>query len=51
LIADKAPDSQSLGEQLTDQQIELIAAHRKKIERRPKHKMVAPDEASEKNGK
>jgi len=29
LIADKASDSQSLGEQLADQQIELIAAPRK----------------------
>ena len=30
LIADKADDSQSLHEQLADQQIELIAPHRKK---------------------
>ena len=28
LIADKAYDSQSLGEQLADQQIELMAPHR-----------------------
>ena len=50
LIADKADDSQSLREQLADQQIELIAPHRK-IDRRPKHKMVAPYEASENDGK
>jgi hypothetical protein len=29
LIADKASDSQFLGEQLADQQIELVAAPRK----------------------
>ena len=41
LIVDKADGGQSLGEQLADQQIELMVAHRE-IERKPKHKIVAP---------